>query len=187
MLIQTTRLLTKRIFLFLVLVSIASTGWTQIKKTNFPDNATLNSKNEWRQFWDTYGLGLHNNSGAQYTSKPITSNNGILTIPFSVGDWGGAGWQNAGGMIYQSQPQHTSNSIYFEYEIKFSSNFDWGVLDEKYRGGKFGLSTTVGSVGVGQNPGDGNFSVTTMWRGGGALDAYIYHAGQTSNWPDKQI
>lgn len=184
-----THLLTKRIFLLLVLFPIvfSTQAQTLIKKTNFPNNATLNSKSEWQGFWDTYGLGRNNNSGAQYTSKPITSNNGILTIPFSVGDWGGAGWQNAGAMIYQSEPQHRGRTYYVESELKFSSNFDWGVEGERYRGGKFLLGVTSGSVGVGSNPGDGNFSVTTMWRGGGTMDAYIYHAGQTSNWPDKQI
>lgn len=185
---QTRQLLTRRISLLLVLLGFVLTGWTQtqIAKTNFPGNATLNSKDEWRRFWDSYGLGLYNNSGAQYTSKPITCNDGILTIPFSVGDWGGAGWQNHGAIIYGSNPRHTGRTIYAEYNVKFSSNFDWGVEDEQYRGGKFGASFTVGDVGVGSNPGNGNFQVTTMWRGGGVLDAYIYHAGQTGNWPDKQ-
>ena len=109
MLMQTTHLLTKRISLLLVLLSVVLTGWSQtrIAKTNFPASATLNSKDEWRNFWDDYGLGRHNNSGAQYASKPITSTNGILTIPFSVGDWGGAGWQNSGAIIYSSLPHHT--------------------------------------------------------------------------------
>ncbi|MDW3646182.1 MAG: PKD domain-containing protein [Bacteroidia bacterium] len=186
---QTTHLLTKRISLLLVLLSFVLTGWsqTQLAKTSFPASATLNSKDEWRHFWDDYGLGRLNNSGAQYTSKPITSNNGILTIPFSVGDWGGAGWQNSGAIIYSSQPRHTGSSIYVEFEIKFSSNFDWGYEGEQYRGGKFGGGFKSGSIPVGAKPAPGNFSITTMWRSGGTLDAYIYHAGQTSNWPDRQI
>lgn len=158
-----------------------------LKESNFPASAQYNSKDEWRNGWDAHGLGRNNNSGAQFTSSPITINNGILNIPFKNGDWGGAGWQNTGAIIYQSQPIHTGKSLYWKHPVKFSDTFDWGVEGEQFRGGKFGLSFTVGSVGVGSNPGFGNFQVTTMWRGGGLMHLYMYWHGQQGNWPDYDI
>ena len=156
-----------------------------IKQTQFPEKATLNTKDDWRNFWDDYGLGRENNSGAQFTSEPITSKNGILTIPFNKGDWGGAGWQNTGAIIYNSKPYHKGKSIYAEFECKFGKDFDWGNKGDRYRGGKFGFSFTVGDVGVGRKPSPGNFQATTMWRDGGQMDFYFYNYTQAGAWPDK--
>ncbi len=158
-----------------------------IKQTAFPVSAQFNTKDEWRNGWDDYGLGRYNSSGAQFTSSPITISNNILNIPFKTGDWGGAGWQNTGAIIYNSLPYYTGQKIYWKFRVKFSSDFDWGAEGEQFRGGKFGLSTTVGNVGVGSNPGSGNFQVTTMWRGGGLMHLYMYWAGQSGNWPDYDI
>ena len=176
------------LFTFFLFLHFAVPG--QIASTQFPNQALLTTKKEWQHFWDDFGLGRYNNSGAQFPSMPIVVDNGILTIPFSKGDFGGAGHKDAGGIIYKSGPHYKGRKIYLEEFVKFSENFDWGEKGEAYRGGKFGLSVTVGNVGVGRNPGKGNFQVTSMWRGGGAMDAYIYHAGQEKQggkWPDRII
>ena len=156
-----------------------------IKQTQFPKDATLTNKDAWRRFWDDYGLGRENNSGAQFPSEAITSRDGILTIPFNKGDWGGAGWQNTGAIIYNSKPYHKGKSIYAEFECKFGKDFDWGNKGDRYRGGKFGFSFTVGDVGVGRKPSPGNFQATTMWRDGGQMDFYFYNYTQSGAWPDK--
>ena len=185
-----TTFLSHKISLFALLLCVHITGTSQIAITHFPKEALLTSKKEWQRFWDDFGLGRHNNSGAQFPSMPIIVEDGILTIPFSEGDFGGAGHKDAGGIIYKSGPRFKGRKIYLEEFVKFSDDFDWGEKSERFRGGKFGLSVTVGHVGVGRNPGRGNFQVTTMWRGGGEMDAYIYHTGQEKQggkWPDRII
>lgn len=163
--------------------SISQDSWS----TKFPESAVLRNKDQFRQFWDQYGLGLYNSSGGQFPSSNIIVKDNILTIPFNAGDWGGSGTRNAGAMIYQSLPRFTGKTAYLEYEMKFGPNFDWGVEGEQYRGGKHGYSLQVGDLNVGKAPNRGNFGFTTMWRDGGNLDCYFYYSEQSSNWPDRRI
>lgn len=154
-----------------------------IAKSDFSKNQTLKNKSEWINFWKEYGLGTPGSVGGQFPSAPITVEDNILTIPFNPGDWGGQGWKNAGAIIYRSSPEHKGKSIYSTFKVKFGKDFDFGEKDQEFRGGKFGVSWKVGNIKAGSIPNEGNIQITTMWRGGGELHAYLYHSGQGSKYP----
>ena len=178
----------KKLVFSLLLLVLSIPMFGQIAETDFSKDAILTGKGEFVDWWGDKGLGVPGSIGSQFPCQPVVVKDGVMTIPFCIGDYGGQGFRKTGLTIWKSLPVvENAKSIYSEFVVKFGEDFDWGINEEKYRGGKFGLSWEVGNISAGKIPSQGSFQVTTMWRGGGAMDAYIYLPDQKNKYPDKRI
>lgn len=89
------------------------------------------------------------------------------------------GSANTGGIIKAAIVPKNEYTI--EYEIRFDTGFPWS-MGGKVPGFSGGAGYTGGS-GDGARSGDG-FSVRMMWREGGRIIPYLYHAGMTGDFGD---
>lgn len=113
-----------------------------------------------------------------------------LSVKLPANEYGSNG---ASAFLSELKYDVDSNSdyeeLYLSYDVKFSENFEF------VRGGKLpglcGYNITKGpgqgcNTGGGYPDGNDGWSARGMWRIDGALENYVYHAGQQSYYGDSE-